>query len=106
MVEELSSGPCVAMEIVAKNKNVNTAVEFRKLVGPSDPVSTVNNLLLYTSNWVISSATSMVNEIFENWPEMLKSILKKEFMRHPKTKSGVCTCLCTHLYKFINIFIY
>ncbi|XP_004930122.1 nucleoside diphosphate kinase 7 isoform X2 [Bombyx mori] len=37
MVEELSSGPCVAMEIVAKNKNVNTAVEFRKLVGPSDP---------------------------------------------------------------------
>ncbi|CAK1602171.1 unnamed protein product [Parnassius mnemosyne] len=37
MVEELSSGPCVAMEIVAKDKNVHTAVEFRKLVGPSDP---------------------------------------------------------------------
>ncbi|XP_026759040.2 nucleoside diphosphate kinase 7-like [Galleria mellonella] len=37
MVEELSSGPCVAMEIVAKDKSVNTAVEFRKLVGPSDP---------------------------------------------------------------------
>ncbi|CAH2102387.1 unnamed protein product [Euphydryas editha] len=37
MVEELSSGPCVAMEIVAKDKNVNTAIEFRKLVGPSDP---------------------------------------------------------------------
>ncbi|XP_050342282.1 nucleoside diphosphate kinase 7 [Nymphalis io] len=37
MVEELSSGPCVAMEIVAKDKNVNTVVEFRKLVGPSDP---------------------------------------------------------------------
>ncbi|XP_046966392.1 nucleoside diphosphate kinase 7 isoform X2 [Vanessa cardui] len=37
MVEELSSGPCIAMEIVAKDKNVNTAVEFRKLVGPSDP---------------------------------------------------------------------
>lgn len=37
MVEELSSGPCVAMEIVAKDKNVNTAVEFRKLVGPADP---------------------------------------------------------------------
>ncbi|XP_075975151.1 nucleoside diphosphate kinase homolog 7-like [Anticarsia gemmatalis] len=37
MVEELASGPCVAMEIVAKDKNVNTAVEFRKLVGPADP---------------------------------------------------------------------
>ncbi|KAL4712712.1 hypothetical protein ACJJTC_008009 [Scirpophaga incertulas] len=37
MVEELSSGSCVAMEIVAKEKNINTAVEFRKLVGPSDP---------------------------------------------------------------------
>ncbi|CAK1540107.1 unnamed protein product [Leptosia nina] len=37
MVEELASGPCIAMEIVAKDKNVNTAVDFRKLVGPSDP---------------------------------------------------------------------
>ncbi|PZC75173.1 nucleoside diphosphate kinase 7 [Helicoverpa armigera] len=37
MVEELSSGPCVAMEIVAKDKTVNSAVEFRKLVGPADP---------------------------------------------------------------------
>lgn len=37
MVEELSSGPCVAMEIVSKDKSVNTAVEFRKLVGPADP---------------------------------------------------------------------
>lgn len=39
MVEELASGPCVAMEIVAKDKSVVTAVEFRKLVGPTDPVS-------------------------------------------------------------------
>ncbi|XP_050681384.1 nucleoside diphosphate kinase 7-like isoform X2 [Leptidea sinapis] len=39
MVDELSSGPCVAMEIVAKNKGLHTAVEFRKLVGPIDPVS-------------------------------------------------------------------
>ncbi|XP_039757253.1 nucleoside diphosphate kinase 7 [Pararge aegeria] len=37
MVEELASGPCVAMELVAKDKNLNTAVEFRKLVGPTDP---------------------------------------------------------------------
>ncbi|XP_045486062.1 nucleoside diphosphate kinase 7 isoform X2 [Pieris rapae] len=37
MVEELSSGPCIAMEIVAKDKRTNTAIEFRKLVGPSDP---------------------------------------------------------------------
>ncbi|KAJ0182446.1 hypothetical protein K1T71_001815 [Dendrolimus kikuchii] len=37
MVEELSSGTCVAMEITAKDKGINTAVEFRKLVGPSDP---------------------------------------------------------------------
>ncbi|CAH0766485.1 unnamed protein product [Diatraea saccharalis] len=37
MVEELASGPCVAMEIVAKDKSVTTAIEFRKLVGPSDP---------------------------------------------------------------------
>ncbi|CAH2050548.1 unnamed protein product, partial [Iphiclides podalirius] len=38
MVEELSSGPCVAMEIVSKDKSLNTAVEFRKLVGPVDPI--------------------------------------------------------------------
>ncbi|CAB3240852.1 unnamed protein product [Arctia plantaginis] len=37
MVEELSSGSCVAMEIVAKDKTLNSAVEFRKLVGPADP---------------------------------------------------------------------
>ncbi|CAH0592560.1 unnamed protein product [Chrysodeixis includens] len=37
MVEELASGACVAMEIVSKDKTVNTAVEFRKLVGPADP---------------------------------------------------------------------
>ncbi|XP_013194167.1 nucleoside diphosphate kinase 7 [Amyelois transitella] len=37
MVEELSSGPCVAMEIVCRDKSLNTAVEFRKIVGPSDP---------------------------------------------------------------------
>ncbi|CAH4031241.1 nucleoside diphosphate kinase 7 isoform X1 [Pieris brassicae] len=37
MVEELASGSCIAMEIVAKDKRTNTAVEFRKLVGPSDP---------------------------------------------------------------------
>ncbi|XP_063395284.1 nucleoside diphosphate kinase 7 [Cydia fagiglandana] len=37
MMEELSSGACVAMELQAKDKSVNTAVEFRKLVGPSDP---------------------------------------------------------------------
>lgn len=41
MVEELSSGSCVAMEVVAKQSNVNTAIEFRKLVGPPDPVSVV-----------------------------------------------------------------
>lgn len=39
MVEELSSGNCIAMEIVAKDKTLNSAVEFRKLVGPADPVS-------------------------------------------------------------------
>ncbi|KAJ8736242.1 hypothetical protein PYW08_006898 [Mythimna loreyi] len=37
MVEELSSGPCVAMEVVSQDKTLNTAVEFRKLVGPTDP---------------------------------------------------------------------
>ncbi|XP_073957740.1 nucleoside diphosphate kinase homolog 7 [Choristoneura fumiferana] len=37
MVEELASGPCVAMELQIQNKTLNTAVEFRKLVGPSDP---------------------------------------------------------------------
>lgn len=39
MVEELSSGPCVAMELVVKDKTKNTAVEFRKIVGPCDPVN-------------------------------------------------------------------
>ncbi|GBP40003.1 Nucleoside diphosphate kinase 7 [Eumeta japonica] len=37
MVEELSSGACIAMEVTAKDKNVNSAIEFRKLVGPPDP---------------------------------------------------------------------
>ncbi|XP_077298238.1 nucleoside diphosphate kinase homolog 7 isoform X2 [Arctopsyche grandis] len=36
MVAELISGPCVAMEIVGP-ADVNTPVEFRKLVGPIDP---------------------------------------------------------------------
>lgn len=39
MVEELSSGACVAMELVVKDKTKNTAVEFRKIVGPCDPVN-------------------------------------------------------------------
>lgn len=47
MVEELSSGPCVAMEIVAKDKTLNTAVEFRKLVGPADPVSYIYIIIIY-----------------------------------------------------------
>lgn len=38
MIAELISGPCVAMEIVGP-QDVNTPVEFRKLVGPIDPVS-------------------------------------------------------------------
>ncbi|XP_049879388.1 nucleoside diphosphate kinase 7 [Pectinophora gossypiella] len=37
MVDELASGACVAMEIVAKDRTLNSAVEFRKLVGPTDP---------------------------------------------------------------------
>lgn len=37
MVTEMTSGPCVAMEIVAPGE-VNTPVEFRKLIGPADPV--------------------------------------------------------------------
>ncbi|KAI5635583.1 nucleoside diphosphate kinase domain-containing protein [Phthorimaea operculella] len=37
MVEELASGACVAMELVAKDKSVSSAVEFRKWVGPADP---------------------------------------------------------------------
>lgn len=40
MIDELSSGACVAMEIVVKDPTKHSAVEFRKLVGPSDPVST------------------------------------------------------------------
>lgn len=39
MVEELSSGPCVAMELVVRDKQKNSAVEFRKIVGPCDPVN-------------------------------------------------------------------
>lgn len=47
MVEELSSGPCIAMELVAKDKTKNTAVEFRKIVGPCDPVSRYYLLSLF-----------------------------------------------------------
>lgn len=52
MVEELSSGPCVAMEIVAKDKNINTAVEFRKLVGPSDPVRHLFKINFHLSSYI------------------------------------------------------
>lgn len=49
-MEELSSGPCVAMEIVAKDSSHNTAVEFRKLVGPSDPVSSIPILIEFSKD--------------------------------------------------------
>lgn len=39
MVKQLSSGPCVAMEIKSSQENCNVAVEFRKFVGPADSVS-------------------------------------------------------------------
>lgn len=39
MVLELANGPCIALEIVSKNSELNTYTEFRKLCGPIDPVS-------------------------------------------------------------------
>lgn len=37
MVGELQSGPCIAMEIIHKDTDVNVQAEFRKLCGPMDP---------------------------------------------------------------------
>lgn len=37
MVNELSSGPVIAMEILGKSSNVHTAESFRELCGPMDP---------------------------------------------------------------------
>ncbi|KAJ8670805.1 hypothetical protein QAD02_002064 [Eretmocerus hayati] len=37
MVSELQSGPCIAMEIISKNENIEVVTEFRKFCGPMDP---------------------------------------------------------------------
>ncbi|XP_058810287.1 translation initiation factor eIF-2B subunit delta-like isoform X2 [Phymastichus coffea] len=37
MVNELQSGPCIAMEITHSNANIDIVAEFRKLCGPMDP---------------------------------------------------------------------
>lgn len=39
MILQLSNGPCVAMEIVAKDPNTSSYPGFRNLCGPVDPVS-------------------------------------------------------------------
>lgn len=39
MVGELQSGPCIAMEIIHKDADVDVQAEFRKFCGPMDPVS-------------------------------------------------------------------
>lgn len=39
MVAELQSGACVAMEITHQDDSIDVPNEFRKLVGPMDPVS-------------------------------------------------------------------
>lgn len=38
LVLELSNGPCVALEVSAKEQNIDTHSAFRKLCGPMDPV--------------------------------------------------------------------
>lgn len=43
MVAQLTTGPCIAMEIQAQNPEVNSYSAFRDLCGPADPVS--NSLL-------------------------------------------------------------
>lgn len=40
MVTQLSSGPCIAMEITTSDFNEETRQQFRTFVGPADPVST------------------------------------------------------------------
>lgn len=39
MILQLSNGPCIAMEIVAKDPNTSSYPTFRNLCGPVDPVS-------------------------------------------------------------------
>lgn len=41
MVKQLSSGPCIAMEVTSSQSNVNVPTEFRNFVGPADPVSQI-----------------------------------------------------------------
>ena len=38
MVNQLMSGPCVAMEIVATDRCEDVVSSFRELAGPADPV--------------------------------------------------------------------
>lgn len=45
MILQLSNGPCVAMEIVAKDSNTSSYPAFRNLCGPVDPVSFCLTLL-------------------------------------------------------------
>lgn len=56
MVKQLSSGPCVAMEIKSSQENCNVAVEFRKFVGPADPVSVT--ILLFQPNFKAAALPS------------------------------------------------
>lgn len=39
MVLQLASGPALAVEVTAKDPDINTHLAFRELCGPSDPVS-------------------------------------------------------------------
>jgi nucleoside-diphosphate kinase len=42
MVNELQSGPCIAMEITHNDSLIDIVTEFRKFCGPMDPVIFLN----------------------------------------------------------------
>lgn len=46
MVAQLSSGLCMALELVTVDESKDTHAEFRKFCGPMDPVSFYNLVLV------------------------------------------------------------
>lgn len=50
MVQQLMSGPCIALEVTSGRHGDLTPTKFRELVGPSDPVSYSKCFYFFTVN--------------------------------------------------------
>ena len=55
MVDELSLGPCIAMEIRAQN----APATFREMAGPADPVSEcMSSVLMFMSFFLVTDSVT------------------------------------------------